>query len=202
MYPAIIPPGTAHVDSVVSGTSTASAQILAQFGANCSSLLVNFVARSTGVSDLRAAVISTLPCAEAKSHRQDAKDLANQIHARFKEVYEEKFAGLEKSKREGKLKKIIAEEIRIENDDQQIRELVVKMVELLQGIGILLIPHGELEDFDRSIMNSSDKNGWAREALTRRVFENDRVQRFCESIASAASNAIDNRAMESGSECE
>ena len=60
-YPAVVPPGTAHVDAVVTGASTTSASVTMGFGAMCSALLFDFVARSTGVSDLRPSILEAFP---------------------------------------------------------------------------------------------------------------------------------------------
>ena len=60
-YPSLIPPGSTHVDSVVTGANTETPETTAQLGAMCSSLLLDFVARSTGVSDLRPSILEAFP---------------------------------------------------------------------------------------------------------------------------------------------
>ena len=60
-YPAVVPPGSAHVDAVLTGASTTSFTATLGFGAMCSTLLLDFVARSTGVSDLRPSIVESFP---------------------------------------------------------------------------------------------------------------------------------------------
>ena len=59
MYPTIIPPGAAHVDPVHSLTALNNKHTVA-VGAVLSSLVSDFVLRSTGTSDLRSGAISAL----------------------------------------------------------------------------------------------------------------------------------------------
>lgn len=59
MYPTIIPPGAAHVDPVHSLTAWTSKQTVV-VGAVLSSLVSDFVLRSTGTSDLRSGAVNAL----------------------------------------------------------------------------------------------------------------------------------------------
>ena len=62
VYPAIFPPGFAHVDAVTDGVSLKASDVL-QAGASLSSILVDFFQRSTGASDIRPPVLANLPLA-------------------------------------------------------------------------------------------------------------------------------------------
>ena len=61
LYPAIIPPGSAHIDGVVSAASTASKSITVDAGAFASSILGDFMIRASGASNLRAGSFGSLP---------------------------------------------------------------------------------------------------------------------------------------------
>lgn len=60
-YPALVPPGAAHVDLVFSGGLPDRIDYLPRVGALLSSILLDFFVRSTGVSHLRAPVIQQAP---------------------------------------------------------------------------------------------------------------------------------------------
>lgn len=130
--------------------------------------------------------VSAMGCKEST----EVERLVDAINDRFKEIYRTEFEGTPKGALEGKLKSKVADEVSADHEDERIRELVNDLLETLARIGLLLIPKGELEDFDRSVVASSDKTLWAREAIDRKVFENDAVLNFCESVASAAFRAI------------
>ena len=61
LYPAIVPPGSAHIDGVVSTASTASNAITVDAGAFASSILGDFMIRASGASNLRAGSFGSLP---------------------------------------------------------------------------------------------------------------------------------------------
>ena len=61
LYPAIIPPGSAHIDGVVSSASTSSNVITVVAGAFASSILGDFMIRASGASNLRAGSFGSLP---------------------------------------------------------------------------------------------------------------------------------------------
>ncbi|MCX7492942.1 class I SAM-dependent DNA methyltransferase [Corynebacterium sp. P6129] len=62
MYPAIIPPGTAHVDAAVSAISSrGSSSDTLKLAASMSSLLLDFQVRSSGIKDIRSATVERLP---------------------------------------------------------------------------------------------------------------------------------------------
>ena len=60
-YPVVVPPGSAHVDAVVTGACPNSQMVTVGLGAMCSTVLLDFVARSTGVSDLRPSILEAFP---------------------------------------------------------------------------------------------------------------------------------------------
>ncbi|PLA27011.1 Eco57I restriction-modification methylase domain-containing protein [Corynebacterium coyleae] len=60
-YPVLVPPGSAHVDAVVTGACPNSQVVTVGLGAMCSTVLLDFVARSTGVSDLRPSILEAFP---------------------------------------------------------------------------------------------------------------------------------------------
>ena len=61
VYPAIIPPGSAHIDGVVSTASMASNSITVDAGAFASSILGDFMIRASGASNLRSGSFGNLP---------------------------------------------------------------------------------------------------------------------------------------------
>jgi len=67
IYPAIIPPGAAHVHPVTSAADMGSNHSTVKLGAILSSLLVDFIARSTGASELQASNVEPLPMPVASS---------------------------------------------------------------------------------------------------------------------------------------
>lgn len=67
MYPAIIPPGSAHVNTVQTLVSGQSVEDSIRVGAVLSSVLSDFVLRSTGASELWPATVERLPLPEASS---------------------------------------------------------------------------------------------------------------------------------------
>ena len=66
LYPAIIPPGSVHVDPVHSAGSPSDVLNAVTFGISASSLVIDFFARSLGVSDLRGATVGMLPTLTTK----------------------------------------------------------------------------------------------------------------------------------------
>lgn len=116
--------------------------------------------------------------------------LVDAINDRFREIYWTEFKDTPKGALEGKLKSKVAEEVSANHEDARIRDLVSHLLDTLASIGLMLIPKGELEDFDRSVVDSSDKTLWAREAIDKKVYENGSVLDFCEAVASAAFKAI------------
>ena len=67
MYPAIIPPSAAHVNTVQTLVSGQSIEDSIRVGAVLSSVLSDFVLRSTGASELWPATVERLPLPEASS---------------------------------------------------------------------------------------------------------------------------------------
>lgn len=130
---------------------------------------------------------------------EEAEQLAKRIIGRFSQIHEAKLAKIEKGKQEGKLKKWVSEEVRVDHEDQTVRGLVGELLLFLKGAGIVLIPEGELEDFGREVTSSSDKNIWVREAIDQQIYAEDNVQGFCETIVSAAFAAIDAQARHTSS---
>ncbi|SIQ40446.1 Vitamin B12 import ATP-binding protein BtuD [Corynebacterium afermentans subsp. afermentans] len=120
----------------------------------------------------------------------EVDSLAAAIWDRFREVYSAEFEGISKQNSEGKLKSRIAKDIKADHKDEEIRRLVEELLKSLASIGILLLPVGELEGFDRSLFDSGDKNLWARKAIDSKVYENEAVLSFCADVASAASRVI------------
>ena len=57
----MVPPGSAHVDAVVTGACPNSQVVTVGLGAMYSTVLLDFVARSTGVSDLRPSILEAFP---------------------------------------------------------------------------------------------------------------------------------------------
>ena len=133
------------------------------------------------------------------SFGEEAEQLAKRIIDRFSEIHQAKLAKIEKGKQEGKLKKWISDEVRADHEDQTVRELVEDLLLFLKRVGIVLIPAGELEDFGPRVTSSKDKNIWVREAIDQQIYAEDHVQRFCETIASAAFAAIDAQARHTSS---
>ena len=127
------------------------------------------------------------------SEADEAGHLARQIRERFGQLYSSEFAEFEKGAREGKIKKRIADEIRLRHEDELISSLVHQLLELLRQSRVLLIPDGELEDFGRDITNSKDKNDWVRTAIDKKVYDRESVQKFCDSVISAAFRAVENK---------
>ena len=118
------------------------------------------------------------------------KDLAIRIKTRFEQLYGSEFATVKKGSREGKIKKKIADNIKLHHADSEVRTLVGQLLELLKRSGVLLIPDGELEDFGRDITDSSDKSEWVRVAIDQHLYEKDTVQDFCNSVVNAVIDAI------------
>lgn len=133
------------------------------------------------------------------SFGEEAEQLAKRIIDRFSEIHQAKLAKIEKGKQEGKLKKWISDEVRADHEDQTVRELVEDLLLFLKRVGIVLIPAGELEDFGPRVTSSKDKNIWVREAIDQQIYAEDHVQRFCETIASAAFAAVDTQARRASS---
>ncbi|MCT2338041.1 ATP-dependent endonuclease [Corynebacterium sp. p3-SID1056] len=127
------------------------------------------------------------------SDADKAGDLARRIGERFEQLYASEFAKFEKGVREGKIKKKVAEEIRLQHEDEVISSLVSELIVLLKHSRVLLIPDGELEDFGRDITNSRDKNEWVRLAIDEKVYERESVQEFCDSVIAAAFSAVENK---------
>ena len=75
LYPAIVPPGSAHIDGVVSTASTASNAITVDVGAFASSILGDFMIRASGASNLRAGSFGSLPI------RRDSEQIETLRHA-------------------------------------------------------------------------------------------------------------------------
>ena len=61
VFPAIIPPGAAHVDAVLSATSVGNPRTMVFFGAVLSSLPFDFVVRSVRMGHLRPAFMESMP---------------------------------------------------------------------------------------------------------------------------------------------
>lgn len=134
---------------------------------------------------LRTTVAST-----GRGDAEEAGQLADKIVSRFSELHAEKLEKVKKDSREGKLKKIVADQLNAEHPDTRVKELLAEILELLEESGVLLIPHGELEDFDREVTNSKDKNEWVRTAIDQGVHRSDAVQEFVSAIVSRASREI------------
>lgn len=129
---------------------------------------------------------------------EQAFRLAQKIVAHFREIYSNELDGVPKNQREGKLKKKVAKHVSINHGDEQVRMLVDDLLEALKPAGVLLIPKGELEDFDRDIIDSKDKNEWARAAIDQELYKEDAVQEFCSTIVEASLNAIKAEALNTG----
>ena len=121
---------------------------------------------------------------------EKAGQLANRIISRFGELHAVDLQGVKKDSREGKLKKIVANEVKVNHPDGEIQQLVSDILLVLADSGLLLIPCGELEDFDRTVTDSKDKNEWVRQAINQKVHESEAVQNFVETILSRVEQAI------------
>ena len=62
LYPAIVPPGTAHIHGVHSGASTENPRETVVAGAVLSSLLIDYQLRATGLANLYGPTIESLAC--------------------------------------------------------------------------------------------------------------------------------------------
>ena len=68
LYPAIIPPGAAHIDGVVSAASTRDVKVTTDAGAFASSIVADFMIRATGASNLRSGSFEGLPMTEESGY--------------------------------------------------------------------------------------------------------------------------------------
>lgn len=125
----------------------------------------------------------------------DASRLAHKIAERFREIHSDELGCVRKDQSEGKLKKKVAKHVSINHGDDQVCMLVRDLLEALKPAGVLLIPEGELEDFNRDIITSQDKNEWARAAIDQELYKEDAVQKFCSTIVEASLNAIEAEAL-------
>lgn len=89
IYPALIPPGAAHVNGVISCASTERA-VLASVGAFLSSLPIDFLARAIG-SHLWRAIIETMPYCVNRLHSRLAKQYLrlNALTSAYAPIWEE-----------------------------------------------------------------------------------------------------------------
>ena len=69
LYPCIIPPGTAHINGVISGASVGDNGTTVSVGAVLSSLLVDYQLRATGIANLYGLVIESLAYPEVNALR-------------------------------------------------------------------------------------------------------------------------------------
>ena len=69
LYPAIVPPGAAHINGVFSGASVGDGSATALAGAVLSSLLVDYQLRATGIANLYGPTIESLAYPETKELR-------------------------------------------------------------------------------------------------------------------------------------
>ena len=68
-YPSIIPPGTGHIDGVVSAGNVAESSATITFGAIASSVPFDFAVRTLGVANLHASAVLTLPTIASRKLR-------------------------------------------------------------------------------------------------------------------------------------
>lgn len=134
---------------------------------------------------LRKTVAST-----GRGDAEKAGQLADQIVTRFRELHAGELDKVNKDSREGKVKKIVADQLKAQHPDPQIKGLVTEILELLEESGVLLIPQGELEDFDRTVTSSKDKNEWVRQAIDHDVHRSGAVQDFISAIVRRVNREI------------
>ena len=70
LYPAIVPPGAAHINGVLSGASVGDNGTIVAVGAVLSSLLVDYQLRATGIANLYGPVIESLAYPEISELRE------------------------------------------------------------------------------------------------------------------------------------